>query len=493
MITSNYVPPSILRILFGENKELPINDDYSIQNWCDELKPQYRRQWEMIRDIPRNKPKKPDNFVFDYETARINPFQIDKNFNNAVKLLEDCYNVKDAVNDLEVKIIDQAALFKISDLLDALSLKEEPVIKRKQTTINNTQTLIYDQVNDKNAKISADISSEDGINQLEIDIINQRREIQKAERKRKEVEFNSLGSPYNLTLKLSRLKAKHTHLLRELTMLVEAIKHGLFIVYKKPPFKLIIDKESLKDSISRYKQEVDLINKFPAERNFKQKNKEEDKEVVELETPIREFLWDTSNFLQTKYQHVDDHIECLSVKKSLRGGMKWEDFLKAAAEGPGPNIGVIKNSFVIDSKNIKLSGIYAEIVLKEGKHAVKISKDSEGKKATGVYEILKKNDSLRSMICKFYINPPQQMLGDNEDYSYRDVGNIVLTSKVNYKKESPLLMSSSQPAFYGGNLIENFSPSGLWILAFEPLEKEDLFIENIEDIHLYLHVKTGGF
>lgn len=484
MSNINFIPENTLRVLYGDNLKFDILDESrDFKDWCEDIKSPFRKDWQNVPEIPvfEVNGTQSDLFKFSYDSKRFNPFHITSNFSKAMHLLDECYALKDSYKEYEVEILDQDAQFKISEKLAGIEVEELLLTKHKLYNISNAQRLKLIQTDGETEYVpdKDDVILSQG-KELEIDLLEKKRKILIEEKERLKVASQNPKSPYNKNLICSRQKAKYVHRLTELVMLIEVLKHGLLIVKNVLPFKFSIKEAMLKKSISDYRNFPEIVYDLPGTINDLPKNKisEEEEELLEPETDIRNYLWRVSKILQRERITQDDYIHRVSTKNLVNKTEQenWEDSIRKG------HLRFNLDSIGLAGRAVTLLGISAEIILKDEKTNLEVIPNK-------LYDLFYLNEKFRNNAFKIHVNVPSQSLGNGNKYPDTKMNEVHFMTSAVLKNQSTVLINGASSNFYGRNIVENYNPNGYYNFYFTMVPEIDNLKDVIEDIYLYLHLK----
>ena len=246
---------------------------------------------------------------FYYEKDRFNPFKIESNFKKAMRLLEECYSIKDDLNsqivvirELKNQIANSRKLLEI----EVAELKVRKEIKR----VGNASSLV---VNKELGNVSIGEYDHSSLH----DFLLQKLKLKQDEINRQEALLLDINEPNNPQVLLHRLTALYNERLMELSNTIDCLKHGMFIFFSDPPPVIHPD---LKDALNKYTYELlreefisaVLSGQEPPQPQVEEQDNPLDK--IDIEFNIRNYLWSTSKKLQKFNKNRTERIIPISLK-----------------------------------------------------------------------------------------------------------------------------------------------------------------------------------
>lgn len=481
MKSQNFIPERTLRVLYGNHQGLPeLPGERPFEDWCGDLLGPFRREWQQVPVIPIRTTtySGPILLEFNYDRTRLNPYHLQENFSRAMQLLDECYALKDTYKDYEVQILNEEAMFDMFEKQQAIATAELELMRKNLYSVFNAQTLVSGQEDGKNTlKGKPEDVLPGESEELAIELKKQKMALEKEDMDRLKKASTDLGSPYNKHGVVARLKAKYAHRFTELVMHVEVIKHGLLILNGKKPGVFTITEEDLNDAIDAYRHFPQLQNSMQLKAATDTTEELTNTQHAEPETLIRTYLWEVSETLQREHLVTDEYIHRLSVKHILPEEVVWKDVVET---------GMI--TFNLEEIRLptrgKLLGISVEPVLKSGKKITKLHD------ADKVYDIEHTHETEKDTLFHFSVSLPLQYLGDTEDYETHDHKDIHLSVTPTIRAQSAAMLNTGTPTFYGTNILMNFTPVGHWTLNYTLTPRISNLNTVLDNIYLYLHLKT---
>lgn len=201
---------------------------------------------------------------------------------------------------------------------------------------------------------------------------------------------------------------------------------------------------------------------------------------LEIETDIREYLWETSVTLEKLQISSTEFIRKISVKDMFTESNSDLDKQRLADFKSTKSVAfTLTRKFFsgtddgTDTSRFLLKGICAEVIINNDKFAKDHAFKSPPAKTKTTPEIKFVHQEYLGQPVSFEVTTPSNK-------------HVYFDSSINIKEQSGMTNVSSSPVLYGENIVENISIfGGQWHLSFRSEVKEAAW----DDVYLFLHVK----
>lgn len=270
---SNILPPQLLNIFYGDDFPIPEKEQPSLPDWVNGLDYPNRRHWEgLVLDVnhPLNVsvPRQPDAPTFHYDKLRLNPMHLLENHQTATGLLEECLALKDRFKELDRRIIEDAVSAETEKALQDLLPLEQQIAAFEASTMAKAEGYEVSET-DKTTVVTPKTSPQtQDYAEATLSLLQQKHAIFVKERERLDAERNTPNSPFRLIERRDRIKAKYVHLMSELILLIEAIKHGMYLVLDEKPSYAVITVEDAQSASREYQSRAGLFPEVHVKQQY---------------------------------------------------------------------------------------------------------------------------------------------------------------------------------------------------------------------------------
>lgn len=269
----NILPPQLLNIFYGDDFPIPVEELPSLPDWVNGLDHPIRRQWEdLVLDVnhPLNVrvPRQPDNPTFHYDKLRLNPLHLQENHRTASALLEECLALKDRFKELDRRIIEDAVSAETEKALQALLPLEQQITAYESGTMAKANRFEVSEDGEKTILSPQNGEETEDYARATLSLLQQKHAIFVKERERLDAERQTPNSPFRLIERRDRIKAKYVHLMSELILLIEAIKHGMYLVLDEKPSYAVITVEDAQSASREYQSRAGLFPEVHVKQQY---------------------------------------------------------------------------------------------------------------------------------------------------------------------------------------------------------------------------------
>lgn len=269
----NILPPQLLNIFYGDDFPIPIEDQPSLPEWVNGLDHPNRRHWEnLVLDVNHpldvRIPRQPDNPTFHYDKLRLNPLHLQENHRTASALLEECLALKDRFKELDRRIIEDAVSAETEKALQALLPLEQQIAAYEASTMAKAERFEVSEEGEKTILSPQNGEQTDDYARATLSLLQQKHAIFVKERERLDAERQTPNSPFRLIERRDRVKAKYVHLMSELILLIEAIKHGMYLVLDEKPSYAVITVEDAQSASREHQSRAGLFPEVHVKQQY---------------------------------------------------------------------------------------------------------------------------------------------------------------------------------------------------------------------------------
>jgi hypothetical protein len=404
------------------------------------------------------------NFKFYYDSRRFSPFAILENYSKASQLLKELTRLNG-----EIKIYKRAEL-ELQNEKSLLNKRKEIYKKTKllleeeSKTLNNTKELKIRNIDSLPRKIYAvDIEHNETSLKLKLEIEELKLILEEEELSRKETLHNDPNSSYSNKNSKQRAMGAYIHKTTEISMIIEVLRHGLFVLFNIEPKSLIDNNVINFDTDSELNTKIEWFNLFKIKNEI-------------LLTSIEKYLWGVAKISQRKLNNSYSTVEYLKLQPKINDDKE---------------IKFTYSPFIGSTKNSLLKGISIEFIYKDNQTFQENTsltrpylEPNFTKKTHEKIDYQNKNTDNKVRVT---VTPPFQKRytsDSNQEYDFSK--KFSFYAQVNRKDISSLRKDSSENTFYGTNIIKNINPEGKWKVEVTEFPNND-FENSLEQIAVYFH------
>ncbi len=501
--------PRNLQILLGDNiSEITISPEKDLKfinpEWVDgpplkfpvELIPIPEpkiddRLLEYLRgEVPTAPVVQPKVYKFYYDRAVYNPYAVNKNLMDAINLHADCIELRKQVRNIRLKQKVEDDQYELEKKLEEFASQELELIRMRSTNISYAKKL---QTNEGETTGTFDEEA----TEKEIALAQSVKEITNKFREKIRQEKRTITSLYSDQIDLQRAEIKYWYKFTELVMLLQAIKHGLYLIFGMEPkhnadILKQLEKQEIKDNLEEL-----TIRDYIEPKRF----------LFEYEDLIRDYLWGTIKQLKAIQLDSYETVLVSQVRASkMVEQFHWVDIIPFNSDGGAINEfekEKAKATWVKDHwadgdlefefnpagnfRSIRFKGIFLEINLKEVRQNKKFGKLKRPYDPNKNYETVELKDYLRYTLPA-ELTPPLQQLEAQEDYTNRSNKSFVFNVPLVTSRSSGFLKGAA-PIFYGGDVIRNINPVGKWRLKLHDDQLLKTIVDDVDLVTVYINVE----
>ncbi len=245
------IPRELLTLVYGDAAKQSIAKFAELRDWCGTLPPEFLRVFPVNGDgIPSvlrglnppstgstEPPKK-----FKYDRKQFDRFNFELNYKRAVRLLEECYDLKDTYKELDRQII--TADLDAQTLTMGLSvgrLEDEALSDSFATLTNIIEPRIVEGEGECWHTVSGDEDRQNANRNRALELAKYHRNLKKSSLETVQSFRATAGNSFRTHEKRIRVKAKYFQCLVELLSYLEALRHGMDELFGEQPHYALID------------------------------------------------------------------------------------------------------------------------------------------------------------------------------------------------------------------------------------------------------------
>jgi|GEM_PF-6272542 len=233
-----------------------------LEEWWNELPEDFRRVYPVDfseRIFDELNATGPTEFFYD--RTQFNHLDFEKNYGLAIRLLEECYALKDTYKELDRRIFQEALQEELDKRELALSELEDAMIVDGFQTLGGAVRSHFVETEQGWEAQPASAAEEPALARA-LEIAEHRRSMRRYASDKLRAARATPGNSFRISEKRQRVKAKYFHTLVELVSLIEALRHGMHDVFGQSPVTLVVEASNVDSTVRHYRNRPGTFPEF---------------------------------------------------------------------------------------------------------------------------------------------------------------------------------------------------------------------------------------